>query len=215
MNNERMRKRLIIPGLLIAMAAGALACQVYTEDLLLPALTAGAGGTSSAAGGGLPARVLWSTSFEPGEPAFHLAAGPGEVTGAPADIEPRTGEAALSTTIITPDFDFLTIRSACLPINIADTITARAWGSASPTNGGNSIWLRIAVLWHDDPGCTPPGAVLLSNSAQLPAGAWLQATAAAEPPPATAAYRLRLDVRDEPGDWPGESWAVDDVTVTH
>lgn len=193
------------------------ACQVYTTELLLPAPPAdgGSDGAGGSAGSELPPRTLWATSFEPGEPAFELAAGPGELTGAPPGIDPRTGKAALSASVITPDFDFLTIWSGCLPINISDEVTARAWGIAGPDNGGNAIWLRIVILWHADTACTSAPETLAGSSEELPSDSYEEVIAVGSPPPETTALRLRLDVRDEPGEWPGESWAVDDVSLTH
>jgi hypothetical protein len=162
-NNEPMRD-LLIAILLAPIAAAALACQVYTEDLLLPAAAAAGGG--GAATGGWPPRTLWATSFEDGESAFELTAGAGElVTEPPAGITPRTGDAALSTSIITPDFADLTIISECLPINVTDEVTAAAWGTADPDNGANVIWARVALLWYGDAACTQTATSSCSSPA--------------------------------------------------
>ena len=168
---------------------------------------------------GAPPVMLHATGFEAGDPTWQNLAAGGYATTPPPGTAARTGTGAVTTDSLTLAYGGRQIQSvACIPlVNDVDPVVGRAWGTASTANTGTQVRARLRYLWYTDAGCAtahaaPEGGPTLGTT--LPAGSYLEVTAATPPPAGAVAARVRLEVADnEGGDNTGDDWAADDVTI--
>jgi hypothetical protein len=208
-----MRWSLALTSFIVAYTCSC--CMIYTEDLLLPAPPDAA--PMADAGSDRPpvgAAVLYSTSFEAGDPLFELVEGSGDLTTIPPPgTAAQTGERVLSSTVLSSAFEDRDIRSGCVSLGSDDPIAVDAWATAGP-NDGNTIRGRLAVLWYAGPSCEVLiGPAVDGVEVPLPEGTYTLVPLDAEPPETAVAFQLRFDVRDELGASASQLWAADDVEV--
>jgi hypothetical protein len=190
--------------LLLALAS----CNIYTEDLLLPAPSDPG---TDAGSGSWP--VLYATGFEPGEPSFQKLSGSGTLsTDPPPGTTARSGTRALTSSALTSDYADRDIRSGCVAIG-SGPIAADAWATASTENGENVVWGRIVLVWHDE-GCQAEVDVpSYGLDFELPQGEYQLLSFDGEPPDGADGVQLRFEVRRTAGASTQYGWAADDISM--